>query len=196
MSPEPWRGEFEGDAYQAQFDRLTASGQDVHGEATFVRAYSPGTVLDAGCGTGRVAIELARHGIEVVGTDIDESMLATAQRLGPEIEWVRSDLCELELGQSFDLVVMAGNVPLFTPPGTEAALIAGVARHVAPGGRLVSGFSLGRNYSLPELDRHAADNGLVLEDRFATWDRQPWTEGGDYAVSVHRRPVSLLLSGG
>ena len=187
MSPAEWQGEFQGDDYQAQFDRLAASGQDVHGEATFVRAYSPTSVLDAGCGTGRVAIELARHGIEVVGTDIDDSMLATAQRLAPDIEWVQSDLCELELGRTFDLVVMAGNVPLFTPPGTEAALVAGVARHVAPGGRLVSGFSLGRNYSLPELDRHSADNGLVLEDRFATWDRQPWIDGGDYAVSVHRR---------
>ena len=187
VSPAEWQGEFQGDDYQAQFDRLAASGQDVHGEATFVRAYSPTSVLDAGCGTGRVAIELARHGIEVVGTDIDDSMLATAQRLAPDIEWVRSDLCELELGRTFDLVVMAGNVPLFTPPGTEAALVAGVARHVAPGGRLVSGFSLGRNYSLAELDRHTADNGLVLEDRFATWDRQPWIDGGDYAVSVHRR---------
>lgn len=187
MSPAEWQGEFQGDDYQAQFDRLAASGQDVHGEATFVRAYSPAFVLDAGCGTGRVAIELARHGIEVVGTDIDESMLATAQRLLPDIEWVRSDLYELELGRTFDLVVMAGNVPLFTPLGTEAALVAGVARHVAPGGRLVSGFSLGRNYSLAELDRHTADNGLVLEDRFATWDRQPWIDGGDYAVSVHRR---------
>lgn len=183
------RSEWQGDDYQAQFDRLAASGRDVHGEATFVRAYSPTSVLDAGCGTGRVGIELARHGIEVVGTDLDASMLATAERLAPDIEWVQSDLCELELGRAFDLVVMAGNVPLFTPPGTEAALIAGVARHVAPGGRLVSGFSLGRSYSLVELDRDTADNGLVLEDRFATWDRRPWTEGGDYAVSVHRRPA-------
>lgn len=178
---------FDGDDYQAQFDRLAASGQDVHGEATFVRAYSPASVLDAGCGTGRVAIELARQGIEVVGADIDESMLATAARLAPDVDWVRADLCALDLGRTFDVVVMAGNVPLFTPPGTEAALIAGVARHVDSDGRLVSGFSLGRSYSLDELDRHAADNGLALEDRFATWDRKPWIEGGDYAVSVHRR---------
>ena len=116
MSPDEWQGAFQGNDYQAQFDRLAASGQDVHGEATFVRAYSPTSVLDAGCGTGRVAIELARHGIEVVGTDIDDSMLATAQRLAPDIAWVRSDLCELELGRTFDLV-MAGNVPLFTPRG-------------------------------------------------------------------------------
>ena len=165
-----------------------ASGQDVHGEATFVRAYAPSTVLDAGCGSGRVAIELARHGIEVVGADVDASMLATAARLAPDLTWVTSDLAALDLDRRFDVVVMAGNVPLFTPPGTEAALISGVARHVAPGGRLISGFSLGRTYSLAELDQHATANSLVLEDRFATWDRQPWSEAADYAVSVHRRP--------
>ena len=64
MSPDHWHGELQRDDYQARFDRLAASGQDVHGEATFVRAYSPSSVLDAGCGTGRVAIELARHGID------------------------------------------------------------------------------------------------------------------------------------
>jgi 2-polyprenyl-3-methyl-5-hydroxy-6-metoxy-1,4-benzoquinol methylase len=179
---------WEGDDYQARFDRLAASGQDVHGEATFVRAYDPATVLDAGCGTGRVAIELARHGIEVVGADLDASMLATAARLAPELSWVTSDLGELDLGRRFDVVVMAGNVPLFTAPGTEAALIAGVARHVGEGGRLISGFSLGRSYSLAALDEHTAAVGLVLEDRFSTWDRQPWSDGADYAVSVHRRP--------
>ena len=77
-------GEWEGDDYQARFDRLAATGADVHGEATFVRAYEPARVLDAGCGTGRVAIELARHGIEVVGVDVDASMLATARRLAPD----------------------------------------------------------------------------------------------------------------
>jgi SAM-dependent methyltransferase len=180
---------WDGDDYQARFDRLAARGEDVHGEATFVRAYDPSTVLDAGCGSGRVAIELARHGIEVVGADVDPSMLETARRLAPDLTWVESDLTALDLGRTFDLVVMAGNVPLFTPPGTEAALVAGVARHVAPGGRLVSGFSLGRSYSLAELDDHTAAVGLVLEERFSTWDRQPWKGSGDYAVTVHRRPA-------
>ena len=64
MSPDEWQGAFQGDDYQARFDLLAASGQDVHGEATFVRAYSPASVLDAGCGTGRVAIELARGGLD------------------------------------------------------------------------------------------------------------------------------------
>lgn len=178
--------EWEGDDYQARFDRLAATGADVHGEATFVRAYEPSTVLDAGCGTGRVAMELARHGIEVVGVDVDASMLATAHRLAPELTWLESDLTTLDLGRTFDVVVLAGNVPLFTPPGTHAALVAGVARHVALGGVLIAGFSLDRGYRIDDWDAHIAAAGLTLAERFATWDRAPWVPGGTYAVSVHR----------
>lgn len=178
-------GRWDGGEYQRRFDELAAAGTDVHGEATFVRAYEPGSVLDAGCGTGRVAIELARHGIEVVGVDVDASMLATAAERAPELTWVRADLADLDLGRRFDLVVMAGNVPLFTPAGTEAALVAGVARHVVPGGRLVAGFQLGRGYGLGSYDEHCRRAGLELAERFATWDRHELTNG-DYAVSVHR----------
>jgi hypothetical protein len=81
---------------------------------------------------------------------------------------------------------MAGNVPLFTPPGTHAALVAGCARHLLLGGRLVAGFSLGRGYGVGEYDDDCARAGLVLEDRWSTWDRAPFDDGSDYAVSVHR----------
>ena len=39
-------------------------------------------MLDAGCGTGRVAIELAARGFSVVGMDLDEAMLDTARAEG------------------------------------------------------------------------------------------------------------------
>lgn len=178
--------EWQGDDYQARFDRLAVAGADIHGEATFVRAYGPASVLDAGCGTGRVATELARHGIEIVGVDVDASMLATARRLAPELTWVEADLTTLDLGRTFDIVVLAGNVPLFTPPGTHAALVAGVARHVAPGGRLIAGFSVDRGYGIGDWDTDATAAGLTLAERFATWDRAPWVARGAYAVSVHR----------
>jgi 2-polyprenyl-3-methyl-5-hydroxy-6-metoxy-1,4-benzoquinol methylase len=182
MSDEAW----DGDDYQRRFNALAASGAYVNGEADFVRSFSPGSVLDAGCGTGRVAIELARDGIDIVGADVDVSMLTTARRLAPEIAWVQSDLAQLDIGRTFDVVVVAGNVPLFTAPGTEAALVAGVARHVSPGGVLIAGFSLGRGYTLVDYDAHTAAAGLTLVERFATWDRAPFVDG-DYAVSVHAR---------
>jgi len=179
--PVAWQG----DDYQARFDRLAAAGADVHGEATFVRAYEPRSVLDAGCGTGRVAIELARHGIDAVGVDVDGSMVATARRLAPDLTWVEADLTTFDLGRTFDVVVLAGNVPLFTPAGTQTQLVAHTARHVAPDGCLVAGFSVDRGYGIDQWDAHTAAAGLVLAERFATWDRAPWRAGGAYAVSVH-----------
>lgn len=173
---------WDGDEYQQRFDRLAASGADVHGEASFVAALAPTSVLDAGCGSGRVAIELDRRGIEVVGVDVDASMLATARRRAPHITWVEHDLTTLDLGRRFDLVVMAGNVPLFTPPGTQPALAAACARHADV---VVAGFSIDRGYGADDYDRDCDAAGLVLAERFATWDGEPYVDGGSYAVSVH-----------
>lgn len=125
---------FDGRAYQARFDALAEKGTDVHGEASLVRSLGPVSVLDAGCGTGRVAIELARHGADIVGVDIDPSMIGEARRRAPELEWVESDLAALALGRQFDVVVMAGNVPLFCPSAKRSALVEACAAHVAQGG--------------------------------------------------------------
>jgi hypothetical protein len=77
---------------------------------------------------------------------------------------------------------------IFVTPGTEGAVLANLARHLAPGGRIVAGFQLqpGR-LSLGRYDELAAAAGLALEERWATWDCEPWVAGGGYAVSVHRR---------
>jgi len=184
---QPWTGPFKGDDYQRNFDELAAGGRDVHGEAEFVMRFAPRTVLDAGCGTGRVAIELARRGVFVVGADVEPSMLAIARERAPGIEWVEADLAQLELGRTFDVVVMAGNVPLFTPPGTHAALVAGCAAHVGDAGVLVAGFQLDRGYTAEQYDADTAAAGLVLEARYSTWDGDTFEPAGGYAVSVHRR---------
>ncbi|MGO9560422.1 MAG: class I SAM-dependent methyltransferase [Acidimicrobiales bacterium] len=189
--------DFDGERYQERFDALEADGLHIHGEADFVMTFAPESVLDAGCGTGRVALELARRGVVVVGADRDASMLAVATRRGEELaglfpgirlRFVQSDLVGLDLGATFDVVVMAGNVPLFTDPGTERQLVAGVARHVRPGGVLVAGFQLNRTYSLELYDLHCAAAGLELAARCASWDGASFEPGGEYAVSVHRRP--------
>jgi hypothetical protein len=58
---------------------------------------------------------------------------------------------------------------------------------IRSGGRLLAGFSLrAGGYDLAAYDAHAADAGLVLTDRWATWDRAAFT-GGDYAVSLHTK---------
>jgi SAM-dependent methyltransferase len=171
--------------YDQRWEQLAAAGENVHGEADLVESLGPRSVLDAGCGTGRVAVELARRGLEVVGVDVDATMLGQARTKAPHLSLVEGDLALVDLGRTFDAVVAAGNVMIFLAPGTEASVVANLARHLRPGGILVAGFSLepGR-LDLAAYDGFARAAGLALVDRWATWDRRPF--GGNYAVSVHQ----------
>ncbi len=173
-----------GAEYDARWQQMVAAGEDPHGEANLVAALGPRSVLDAGCGTGRVAIELDRRGIEAWGVDLDAGFVDRAREKAPSIEWRHGDLATLDLGRKFDVVVAAGNVMIFLTPGTEAAVLAGFVRHLEPGGHVVTGFQARPHHlTLTEFDRLAAAAGLAVDDRFATWSADPFT-GGDYAVSV------------
>jgi SAM-dependent methyltransferase len=174
-----------GASYDARFRALAASGVHVHGEADFVAALLPaGSVLDAGCGTGRVAVELARRGYDVVGVDSDPSMLAVARE--HDLTWVQADLATLDLGRAFDLVVAAGNVMVFLAPGTEAEVVRRLAAHLVPGGLLVSGWRTDR-LSRTSYDELAAGAGLEQVARLSTWDGDPWRDDADWCVAVDRR---------
>ena len=182
------------DDYDQRWRDLADSGRGIHGEADLISALSAGgSVLDGGCGTGRVAIELARRGHEVVGVDLDPGMLDTARAKAPELEWHLADLLDIDLARTFDLVALPGNVMIFLSPGTEADVVANMARHLAPDGRLVAGFQLGEGrYRLADFDDAAAAAGLELDYRWSTWGRAPFAAGGaDYAVSVHRRAMAV-----
>lgn len=178
--------------YDQRWQELAAAGQSVHGEADLVERLGPRSVLDAGCGTGRVAVELARRGLDVVGVDLDPSMLEVARTKAPDLTWVEGDLATVDLGRTFDAVVAAGNVMIFLAPGTEAAVVANLARHLVLGGALLAGFSLeaGR-LDLATYDASAASAGLSLAGRWSTWEGAAFS-GGDYAVSLHRRELDPI----
>lgn len=173
--------------YDARMAKVEATGQYMHGEADRVQSHAPASVLDAGCGTGRVAVELARRGLDVVGVDLDPSMLSAAQAKSADVKWVQADLADLDLGRTFDVVLAAGNVMIFLTPGTEATVTARLAAHLTPGGVMVCGFSLaGDHLSLADHHAHCAAAGLEPVDDLATWEGAPY-DGGDYVVSTHRR---------
>lgn len=188
VSPQwaAWRRSISLVDYEARFAHDAA-----HGEADLIEWLArdlepPVRVLDAGCGTGRVAIELDRRGFEVVGTDLDAEMLDVARSKASDVTWVHADLATLQLGATFSIVTMPGNVMLFCRDTDRAAVVAGCARHLDDGGLLVSGFSCGAALGLAEYDEACSGARLRLVDRWATWDREPF-RGGDYAVSVHGR---------
>lgn len=208
MTPEPrsrWEqlaGRLSGDAYAEHFETRARGGQDVHGEATLCARLlaPPARVLDAGCGTGRVAIRLAELGYATVGVDLDPSMLEVARRDAPELMWVDGDLSalpeEVRTRAPYDLVVLAGNVVPLLAPGTLAATLGGLVGLLSPAGLLVAGFGLDGSHLPPgcpvtpleEYDGATDAVGLARTHRFGTWDADPFDPAGGYAVSVHRRP--------
>ena len=191
-----------GREYDAPYAARAAAGQDIHGEANFLSQLfaeqltaptsGPGPrVLDAGCGTGRIAIELARRGCQLVGVDLDEEMLKQARTKAPQLVWQQGDLATVTLAGTFDGIVMAGNVMIYLTPGTEAAVLTNLAAQLTPGGLLVAAFELTppswSQLTLPLYDHLAAAAGLTLVERWASWEREPWQPHHNYAVSVHRK---------
>lgn len=199
MGTSPWRKATgaSGEDYDAKFNTLQRRGRSINGEADFVASFGVHSVLDAGCGTGRVAIELARRGFTVSGVDREPDMLRVARAKAPHLDWHLADLSTVTFKgpereghlRCFEAIVMAGNVMIFLDPGTEPRVIANLARHLQPAGLLIAGFQLEQGLGLQAYDDFAAQSGLELKERWATWERQPWYERCGYAVSVHQRPA-------
>ena len=88
---------------------------------------------------------------------------------------------------------MPGNVMMFCRPSDRAPIIQTAVGHLEASGLLIAGFQLetGRDaLDLARYDELCAAAGLRLQERWATWDRQPYG-GGPYAVSVHRREETI-----
>ncbi len=198
---ELWRkvaramGDDYADRYADRFEALAARGDDTHGEAAFVDSLlAPGSrVLDAGCGTGRVGLRLHDLGHQVVGVDADESMVDAARRRAPGPRWEVADLATLDRGETFDLVVMAGNIVPFLSHGRLGPTMERLAAHLVAGGAVVCGYGLDADHlptggllvPLEEYDAACAGAGLELRERFDGWDGAAYS-GRGYAVSLHR----------
>jgi len=119
--------------------------KDVEFYAAEARAAN-GSVLELGCGTGRVLLPTAQAGVEITGLDASANMLARCQaKLEAEPESVRArvalvsgDLADFDLGRRFALVTIP-----FRPfqhlltVEDQLGCLHSVRRHLAPRGRLI-----------------------------------------------------------
>jgi SAM-dependent methyltransferase len=104
-------------------------------------ARTGGPVLDVGAGTGRVALDLARHGTPVVALDADGELLAELARRGRglPVETVTADARDFSLGRRFGLVVVPmQTVQLLGGPAGRARFLACARAHLARGGMLAA----------------------------------------------------------
>ncbi len=142
MSPVPLY-----DALAADYDRFVNwEARLAHEMPFFERLFQEngvGSVLDAACGTGQHAIELARRGYRVVGADLSLPMIEGARLnaapAGVDVPFVVAGLGELaRLGETFDAILCLGNsLPHLLTASAVAGALVDFAAALRPGGLLV-----------------------------------------------------------
>ena len=125
--------------YRAYAEDLTRREVDFLVAALSLRGSE--TILDLACGGGRHSLELARRGFTVVGLDAAAPVLAHARAAAAaedlSVSFVQGDMRALSFDARFDLVLVMNSSIGFFDDATNAAVIAGCARALAPGGRLL-----------------------------------------------------------
>src|ERR1700712_2083990 len=202
--PTRWEQQVVGERwtfYTDRFDKMIANGADLEGEARFVDAIAArgSAILDAGCGTGRIAAALARMGHRAIGVDKDAGLVNVAKGRYAGVPYLACDLLRLtpqaleEAGGpgAFDVIAMPGNVMVYLAPGSERDVLRNLAGLLRPAGRIVAGFATDRGYTPEEFRADAVAIGLTVEHTFATWQLDPLTEASDWAVIVLRAPGAI-----
>jgi SAM-dependent methyltransferase len=184
--------------YTDRFDQMTADGTDLEGEARFVDAMLSrhSAVLDAGCGTGRIAAGLQRMGHRSVGVDKDAGLIEIAVSRYPGVPYLACDLLLLDSAKiesiggpaTFDVIALPGNVMVYLATGSEQRVLSVLAGLLRPAGRIVAGFATNREYSVKAFCSDAEAAGLVVEHHFATWQLGAVSPDSDWAVIVLRGP--------
>src|SRR5918994_5124392 len=114
------------------YDRQDSSDTGVAFYAALARE-TGGPVLEIACGTGRVAIPIARQGFTVTGLDVVPDMLelARSKSAGLPVRWVEGDARSFDLGERFRLVFLTGNAfQLFLTNADQEALLGRVRAHL------------------------------------------------------------------
>jgi SAM-dependent methyltransferase len=124
------------------FELYRALHRGTEGDVDFYRRVASGasTVLELGCGDGRIARALAADGVEVVALDTLAEALAKGRsaKHGEEVTWVLGSMDEFDLGRTFERIIAPYNaVYCLTTREAQGACFAAVANHLAPDGYFV-----------------------------------------------------------
>jgi SAM-dependent methyltransferase len=172
-----------------------------------------GPILELGCGTGRVALHLARRGHEVTGLDVDPALVAALnERAGTDDLPAHAELgdaTDFSLGRSFPLVVAPMLlIQLLEGPAARRSCLRSIAGHLQQSGlaaiAVFEGDATGTPPSppLPDVQEQdgciysslpleiLADDSSLLVERL----RQTVSPGGDLQEEVSAVRLRLLAA--
>ncbi|MFJ6671231.1 class I SAM-dependent methyltransferase [Actinosynnema sp. NPDC091369] len=164
---------------------------------------TPGTALDAGCGTGAEAVWLASRGWHVTAADISpEALTRAAERAAggeasKRVRWVEADLTTWAPDTRFDLVT----THYAHPAMPQAAFYARISDWVAPGGTLLIVGHLHAPQTAEHQHQHGHGHGhqppaeasATLADIMEVLDDAEWqvVTAEERVRTVEGRPVPL-----
>lgn len=157
-----------GEDHAAIYDELLGELPDV--KEVVSRLGHPGiTILELGCGTGRLAIPLSEAGASVTAVDVSRSMLiqCRAKEGSERVKFVQADFLEMDLGEQFDAVVFSRNTLLgFAEQRDQIASLRTAALHLAPQGLVYVDIGVPQPDSDTFLSYGGAlSDGVVLHQR-------------------------------
>jgi SAM-dependent methyltransferase len=159
-------------------------------------AAADGPVLDLGCGTGRVALDLAERGYDVTGLDSDPALVEELRRRardrGLRVEAVAGDARSFALDRAFALVISPMQVvQLLGGPAGRARMLDAVHRHLDPGAVLAAALAnpfdgWSETDSLPPLPDVREEHGWVYSSTPVAVRRA----NRSFLIERHRQAVS------
>ena len=123
----------------AVYDAFDDDRGDLPAYLALAAELSASRVLDVGCGTGSLAVLLARHGYQVTGVDPAEASLRIAARkpFGEAVTWIHGDAGAVPPIMA-DVAFMTGNVAqVFLTDDDWLRTLRAVHAALRPGGHLV-----------------------------------------------------------
>ena len=135
--------------------------------------HRPELVLDLGCGTGRMTLELARRGYDMTGVDLSPEMLnvareeADSEGLSDKMLWLCQDMREFELYGTVDLTVSClDSINHLTNTRDLSTCFDLVHNYLVPDGLFI--FDVNGKYKFENI---YADNAYTMEEdgSFCIW---------------------------
>lgn len=157
------------------YDRLTNDVDyravvDFYWQILEKEGLQPGTAVDLACGTGSVALLLAKKGLKVTAVDMSEEMLCQASQKAQGLKnpprYICQPLQELRLPRGVDLAVCAlDSLDYITDPADCAKAIRRIYRVLNPGGCFI--------FDVNTLEKLRSMDGQVFldedEDVYCVW---------------------------